>query len=187
MAKQTIALGTAPTGVGGDTPRSAFTKTQANIDELYAFLAATGSPSALPAVLTASKLAAPAMVGTVSQSGGVPTGALMEYISSAAGEAWKFACGLMICTRTIYSAGTPMTSALGSLFYYPSLPRFSFAATFAATPDVKVTIRSYGPLIWAINGNSEATTTQGPAIYPVCVAPVTSDIDIHQLAIGRWF
>ena len=36
MAKQTIALGTAPTGVGGDTPRSAFTKSQANFDELYA-------------------------------------------------------------------------------------------------------------------------------------------------------
>ncbi|CAI8712712.1 pyocin knob domain-containing protein [Pseudomonas sp. IT-P291] len=36
MAKQTIALGTAPTGVGGDTPRSAFTKIQANFDELYA-------------------------------------------------------------------------------------------------------------------------------------------------------
>lgn len=36
MAKQTIALGTSPTGVGGDTPRSAFTKAQANFDELYA-------------------------------------------------------------------------------------------------------------------------------------------------------
>ena len=35
MAKQTIALGTAPTGTGGDTPRSAFTKAQANFDELY--------------------------------------------------------------------------------------------------------------------------------------------------------
>jgi hypothetical protein len=35
MAKQTINLGTAPTGVGGDTPRSAFQKTQSNFDELY--------------------------------------------------------------------------------------------------------------------------------------------------------
>ncbi len=40
MAKQTINLGTAPTGVGGDTPRSAFVKTQSNFDELYAFMAA---------------------------------------------------------------------------------------------------------------------------------------------------
>jgi hypothetical protein len=41
MAKQTINLGTAPTGVGGDTPRSAFIKAQANFDELYTL--ATGS------------------------------------------------------------------------------------------------------------------------------------------------
>lgn len=35
MAKQTISLGTAPTGAGGDTPRSAFSKVIANTDELY--------------------------------------------------------------------------------------------------------------------------------------------------------
>jgi hypothetical protein len=126
-------------------------------------------------------------VGTVSQAGGAPTGALMEYVSTASGEAWKFACGLMICTRTIYSGSTPITSALGPLFYYPLLPRFSFAATFAALPDTKITIRSYGPVIWAANGNSDATTTQGPVVYPICVGSVTVDIEIHQLAIGRWF
>ena len=38
MAKQTINLGTSPTGAGGDTPRSAFIKVQANIDELYTAL-----------------------------------------------------------------------------------------------------------------------------------------------------
>lgn len=52
MSKQTINLGTAPTGVGGDTPRSAFTKAQSNFDELYAFLGASGSPSALPPALS---------------------------------------------------------------------------------------------------------------------------------------
>lgn len=36
MAKQTINLGTAPTGAGGDTNRAAFVKAQANFDELYA-------------------------------------------------------------------------------------------------------------------------------------------------------
>jgi hypothetical protein len=48
MSKQTIALGTAPTGVGGDTPRSAFAKVQANFDELYAQLGGTALPAALP-------------------------------------------------------------------------------------------------------------------------------------------
>lgn len=35
MAKQTINLGTAPTGAGGDTVRSALVKAQANFDEIY--------------------------------------------------------------------------------------------------------------------------------------------------------
>jgi hypothetical protein len=48
MAKQTINLGTLPTGVGGDTPRSAFTKAQANFDELYTQLGGTTLPAALP-------------------------------------------------------------------------------------------------------------------------------------------
>ncbi|WP_247255880.1 hypothetical protein [Pseudomonas moorei] len=38
MSQQTILLGTAPTGAGGDTPRSAFTKAQSNFDEIYAAL-----------------------------------------------------------------------------------------------------------------------------------------------------
>jgi hypothetical protein len=43
VAKQIINLGTAPTGAGGDTPRSAFVKMQANFDELYAAGVAVGS------------------------------------------------------------------------------------------------------------------------------------------------
>lgn len=40
MAKQTINLGTPPTGAGGDTSRSGVAKLQANDDELYTFLGA---------------------------------------------------------------------------------------------------------------------------------------------------
>jgi hypothetical protein len=48
MSKQTINLGTAPTGAGGDTPRSAFTKMQANFDEVYVALGGTTIPASLP-------------------------------------------------------------------------------------------------------------------------------------------
>ena len=50
MAKQTINLGTAPTGAGGDTFRSGSAKLQANDDELYVALGASGGvlPAALP-------------------------------------------------------------------------------------------------------------------------------------------
>lgn len=52
MSKQTINLGTAPAGTGGDTPRSAWVKAQANFDELYARDAALGT--AANATLTTS-------------------------------------------------------------------------------------------------------------------------------------
>ncbi|CAI8815831.1 hypothetical protein [Pseudomonas chlororaphis] len=54
MSKQTVSLGTAPSGVGGDTPRSANIKINGNFDEVYAALGATGSPAALPAALPVS-------------------------------------------------------------------------------------------------------------------------------------
>lgn len=50
MAKQTINQGTAPAGAGGDTFRSGSAKLQANDDELYAALGASGGvlPNSLP-------------------------------------------------------------------------------------------------------------------------------------------
>ena len=54
MAKQTINLGTAPTGAGGDTFRSGSAKLQANDDEIYAQLGATAQ-GVLPAALPVSK------------------------------------------------------------------------------------------------------------------------------------
>ena len=51
MAKQTINLGTAPTGAGGDTFRSGSAKLQANDDEIYSQLGANTQgvlPGALP-------------------------------------------------------------------------------------------------------------------------------------------
>ncbi|MCE0849382.1 hypothetical protein LU689_05570 [Pseudomonas asiatica] len=55
MAKQAINLGTAPTGQGGDTPRSANVKIDANFDELYDALGAGGAPKVLPAALPVVK------------------------------------------------------------------------------------------------------------------------------------
>lgn len=54
MAKQTINLGTAPTGAGGDTFRSTGTKTNANFTEVYNQLGADGA-GALPTVLPIAK------------------------------------------------------------------------------------------------------------------------------------
>ncbi|WP_010226173.1 hypothetical protein [Pseudomonas donghuensis] len=56
MAKQNINLGTAPTGAGGDTPRSAFTKAQANFDELYSIIGSFGNAAARNVGTTAGQV-----------------------------------------------------------------------------------------------------------------------------------
>lgn len=57
MTKQVIQLGTPPTGVGGDTPRSANMKINGNFDELYAALGGNTPVAAQPLDTTLSSLA----------------------------------------------------------------------------------------------------------------------------------
>ena len=73
MSKQTINLGTAPTGVGGDTPRSAFTKTQANFDELYAALGGNTPVAAQPQDATLTSLAGQGFVKKFSDNSQLTT------------------------------------------------------------------------------------------------------------------
>ncbi|MFG0394725.1 hypothetical protein V9K81_10330 [Pseudomonas monteilii] len=86
MAKQTINLGTAPTGAGGDDRRSAWLKALNNFNELYTAL---GAPSngAIPAGIAA---AAPII-------GDPAAGALMRSGSNANGYYFQFNSGLLIC------------------------------------------------------------------------------------------
>ncbi|WP_324727123.1 tail fiber domain-containing protein [Pseudomonas chlororaphis] len=95
MSKQTVSLGTAPSGVGGDTPRSANIKINGNFDELYTALGATGNPAALPSALplnlggTASTSGNPRFnsVGTAALITGVGTqGLYMGWNESGTGE-----------------------------------------------------------------------------------------------------
>lgn len=62
------------------------------------------------------------IVGTVSQSGGVPTGALIEYGSNANGDFWRFAGGLQICN--VRAPALTAATALGQVFSsdFASLP-----------------------------------------------------------------
>ncbi|WP_238066250.1 hypothetical protein [Pseudomonas shirazica] len=95
MAKQTINLGTAPTGAGGDDRRSAWLKAVNNFNELYSALGAPAN-GAIPAGIAA---AAPII-------GDPAAGALMRSGSNANGYYFQFASGLLICVATFtgYSA-----------------------------------------------------------------------------------
>lgn len=69
MSKQTIQLGTPPSGVGGDTPRSANIKIAANFDELYSLLG--GDTLTAPKARAALSLGSAATLGAGSSAGNV--------------------------------------------------------------------------------------------------------------------
>jgi hypothetical protein len=74
-------------------------------------------------------------VGTVSQSGGVPTGAIIERGSNANGEYVKYADGTMIC---FFESLTNIITSTKVGYIYSNAPAtsFNFPVTFSATPRV---------------------------------------------------
>jgi hypothetical protein len=128
------------------------------------------------------------IVGTVSQTSSIPTGAIVETGSNANGTYTKFADGTMICRGTRVVGGHVMTTALGAALYYnPSgITATAFPATFIAAPQVVINIKPSGAAVWhSVIGSP--STNNGPTIYAISVVSATLDIDITQIAYGRWF
>lgn len=76
-----------------------------------------------------SLLLRPDIVGTVSQSGGVPTGAIVERGSNANGEYVRWADGTQICTGS-YSY-SDITTPFGSFFATAGVITITPPATFS--------------------------------------------------------
>ncbi|UYV37192.1 DUF2793 domain-containing protein [Rhodobacteraceae bacterium D3-12] len=118
------------------------------------------------------------LLGTVSQSSGIPTGAVIERGSNANGEYVRFADGTQICTAKV---SHDFSSTGSALYTYP--------AAFAATPVGGGSLVSYSSSEineWH-NGHAMAycrNTTQWN--FRVTTAQ-TSTLDIQLWAIGRWF
>ena len=75
------------------------------------------------------------IVGTVSQSAGVPTGAIIESDSNVNGEYVKYADGTMICWN--YALTTQASStATGSMFRTTAVSTWTFPVAFLVAPVV---------------------------------------------------
>ncbi|WP_223464833.1 hypothetical protein [Pseudomonas sp. GL-RE-26] len=186
MAKQTINLGAAPTGAGGDTPRSAFTKAQANFDELYAVLGGAATPATARAGLGLGSAAVAGIVGTVSQSGGIPTGDIIQTITNANGTAIKFADGTMICRNTIDCGSVPISNVAGSLFASASQSAKGFAATFSAFPTCHINLISSAATAYA-GTVALPSVSASQAFYVLAPAAASQNITAVITAIGRWY
>jgi hypothetical protein len=152
--------------------------------ELTTLLEAAGGMDTVRAVHAAGVFAAirALMVGTVSQSGGVPTGAIIERGSNANGEYVKFANGTMFCSMSRSVAVTIAIAYFGG--FRSGGIEVIFPASFAAAPVCSVNsvdVTSFGA--------STSTTSSTSTFF--CFTSVTSQTsatrNAHILAEGRWF
>jgi hypothetical protein len=121
------------------------------------------------------------ILGTVSQSGGVPTGAVIERGSNSNGEYVRLADGTQICWN--FEAGSADCSDtntfLGSL--YRGAVAWSFPAGFSAIPNVLVVTRTNS----RVPGPATATTSASTLYHLQGVSSSTLTA-IGGIAVGRW-
>ena len=126
------------------------------------------------------------IVGGVSQSGGVPAGAIIERGVNANGDYTKYADGTMECFRRIETS-TNVNSATSGIYFGPAASVMAMPVTFIATPVINVQITASSTVWGGIAGL--ATASQWPNVYPLSDQPWGSDhpAQLHYYAIGRWY
>jgi len=124
------------------------------------------------------------IVGTVSQSGGVPTGAIVEQGSNANGSYTKFADGTMICRGV--SAGSVAANNAGGSVFHSTQVAFTFPVVFVGgVPCVSLnTITAAGYYCWAA---VEGATTNSALAGRVVSPSNTASAYLCFIAVGRWF
>jgi len=117
------------------------------------------------------------ILGTVSESGGVPTGAIIERGSNANGEFVKYADGTMICTG----------SATVNFNNTSTRQDYSFPAAFTDTPSGSFNITTSGtPALWETYNSIHVAGRSGSLRLGVYLAfNVTRGG--RFCFIGRWF
>ncbi|WP_283176240.1 DUF2793 domain-containing protein [Gemmobacter sp. 24YEA27] len=181
---QTAWSGRAEMGTAGGSDFSV--KVSANGSTWFTGLqvaAATGVPD-FPQGLTRAGspvFARSNILGTVSQTGGVPTGAVIEHGSNANGDFIRFADGTQICWKTDLTV-TNASTALGSGFTSAALT-WTFPQTFLVGSPPVVTGLADAVECWL----TAATPVEGSVSLRV-LAMVTKSgaIGVRTMAVGRW-
>jgi hypothetical protein len=119
------------------------------------------------------------LLGSVSESSGSPTGAVIERGSTADGDYVRFADGTQICSAALNAIGC--TTAEGALFASNS-ESWAFPATFATTPMVS----GSGGAPSRFMGFDVSSSAQ--VAYKVLSSiSDTTTIPPSAIAIGRWY
>ncbi|MFV3287061.1 hypothetical protein ACNFCI_23930, partial [Pseudomonas sp. NY15356] len=125
------------------------------------------------------------IVGTVSQSGGIPTGAIIERGSNANGEYIRFADGSQICWG-IAAEALVTTAVVGSGFQSPTTSNFIYPIGFAVPP------RLFPGGYFPAGGASRAWANPAVVGSGSCTLVAhgfanNATVQVAYMAIGRWF
>lgn len=122
------------------------------------------------------------LVGTVSQSGGTPTGAVIERGSNANGEYVKFADGTMICTR---ECAMDVTSGANQFFSWPAnftIQTAGAVSHLTASPNAALEFSN----IRGVTANTSQCVLRLSSAG-TSSDPTADDEKLMMTGIGRWF
>lgn len=135
------------------------------------------------------------ILGTVAQTGGIPTGAIIEQGSNANGTYVRFADGTQICTQHLLAGSITFAGAGTLADPYRSLAKnWTYPASFVdASVRVVGTPEFTGPLTGArraavfSHGASTALACQDLQLFRWIADANPDQFHINLTAIGRWF
>lgn len=122
------------------------------------------------------------ILGTVSQSAGVPTGSVIERGTNANGEYVRFADGTQICTHNVGNLAS--NSATGGGFSTSAASTWTFPAAFVGTTGLSVAGMANAIGRWLSFDNISATVVD---VRHNSWVSNGSGFSTRVIAIGRWF
>lgn len=149
-----------------------------------AFLALTGTNGNIPVMTGNGGVASRPIVGTVSQSGGIPTGAIVEASASSTQGYMRLAGGVQICWRVTGSIPSGQEN-LGYIVGGSQYDLGAFAAAFIAQPAVIVGGTGSGGGGW-IAQNLFGSATAWGSFSPRHHAAIGGNVQFYGVAIGKW-
>jgi hypothetical protein len=123
------------------------------------------------------------ILGAVSQSGGVPTDAVIERGSNSNGEYLRFAEGAQICTHAVSTSLAIDTTFTGG--FRSAAQTWTYPAEFTDIPvfvPVARNLMAFG----AVSANVPGTTSATYAVT-AAIAQTATTCEVSLTAIGRWF
>lgn len=123
------------------------------------------------------------ILGAVSQSGGAPTGAILERGSNANGEYVKYADGTQICWMARTDNVAIDQSSTG--VFYSTSSGWTYPVSFSSTPAVLGNGRRASGITWVVVGSPSASSV----LYNHVAAQSQGSLgaSIALVAIGRWY